>query len=132
MITQLTLEEYKPFLDHEIKYSGGQIIWQKADYRIKLMDDSWNILDYLNSDDFNYQYTHEANPETSSAVLIELKREHIDRITNTGLYGIVLEKWNPEVDKGWEQVDSIWFIEFDNIPQVIDEYFTRAYRLNDL
>lgn len=130
MITQLTLDKYEPFLAYE--HNSGQVIWRKADHRIKLIDDSWNILDYLNSDDFNYQYTHEANPETSSATLIELKREHIDRITNTGLYGIVLEKWNPEVDKGWEQVDSIWPIEFTDIPQIIDEHFTRAYRLHDL
>ena len=130
MITQLTLDKYEPFLAY--KHNSGQVIWRKADHRIKLIDDSWNILDYLNSDYFNYQYTHEANPETSSAALIELKREHIDRITDTGLYGVVLEKWNPEVDKGWEQVDSIWSIEFTDIPQIIDEYFTRAYRLHDL
>lgn len=132
MITQLTLEEYKPFLDHEIKYRGGQIIWQKADYRIKLMDGSMMILDYISSDDFNYQYTHEANPDTPPDELIKLKRAHVKQLIDTGLYGVILEKWNPEIDKGWEHVDGIWFIEFDNIPQVIDGYFTIPYDLYDL
>ena len=56
----------------------------------------------------------------------------IERDLDTcGAYGVILEKWNPEVDAGWEHVDSCWgFENWDIHPEtgyIIDPNYDNNY-----
>jgi len=49
------------------------------------------------------------------------REEYEDNID--GVYGLVVERWNPEVDQGWEHADSIWGIDYSYIEGAVEDYF---------
>jgi hypothetical protein len=34
--------------------------------------------------------------------------EFRDLVDREGVYGYILQKWNPAIGKGWEHIDSCW------------------------
>lgn len=62
-----------------------KVLFQQGNYRIIEQQD-----DYLSVKDFEF------GPETMA-----LAEQH-------GVYGYELQRWNPEIDVGWEHIDSCW------------------------
>lgn len=81
-----------------------RIIYEENNYRIiEQLDECFDLED-LKGDCFNPKHNPSIDIDT-------LKQEEIDfesLVNNEGVFGYVLEKWNPEIDKGWEHVDSCW------------------------
>lgn len=75
-------------------FDNDHIIWQEGDHRIKMFIDS-----------FPYPDNEIDNKEDD-------------------VYGLVVEKWNPEIDKGWEHLDSIWGVEYSYIEGAVEDYFS--------
>lgn len=79
-----------------------RVIFQKEDYRIiEEPDDSYNM-DDLVGDTFNVV------SGIDWRIIAEKKAEFIRFVEEEGVYGYILEKWNPSIDKGWEHVDSCY------------------------
>jgi hypothetical protein len=80
------------------------VIWTAVDWRIlECIDESYDF-DDLCGDTFNSAL----NPEIPSDQMERELREFTDKVNNEGVYGYVLEQWNPAVGVGWEHQDSCW------------------------
>ena len=81
-----------------------RIITKLGLYRIIERQDEYADLENLKGDCYN--------PEVNSDIDIDkLKKEEVDfedLVNREGVYGYELQRWNAEVDKGWEHVDSCW------------------------
>lgn len=73
-------------------------------YRITEHIDMCFDMENLKGDCFNPSVNTDIDPNT----LENEERQFEDRVNNEGVYGYVLEKWNPAPDKGWEHIDSCW------------------------
>lgn len=81
-----------------------KIIKEILDYRIiEVRDDNFDMED-LKGD----TYEHDFNGDICPIVLSQEEKDFEDKINYQGVYGYVLEKWNAEIDQGWEHVDSCW------------------------
>lgn len=79
-----------------------QVIYQSKRYRIlEVYDEDFRLND-LKGDCFS----PEANPGMPLKQLLKEEISFEDKINKKGVYGYVLEVWNPDVDAGWEHVDS--------------------------
>jgi hypothetical protein len=78
------------------------ILYQVGPFRIiEVLDETYS-LDNLKGDCFNPI----ENPDIDAD---ELKKQELAferEVDNEGVFGYVLQVWNPEVDAGWEHVDS--------------------------
>jgi hypothetical protein len=81
-----------------------RVIKQVGDFRIIEKQDIDYSFDDLCGDSFN----HKVNPEIPKERLDKELREFQRLVDREGVYGYVLEKWNPEIGQGWEHVDSCW------------------------
>ena len=81
-----------------------RIIYTEKDFRILEIYDEFYSLEDLKGDCFNPEVNNDLNPE----LLIKEEKEFENLVDNSGVFGYVLEKWNTEVDKGWEHLDSCW------------------------
>lgn len=100
-----------------------ETVYQKREYRItRHYDESYNIGD-LKGDIYNPG----VNPNLDPEKLKREEREFEKMVNDEGVYGYVLEKWNPATDKGWEQVDSCFgFVGFNwDDHYIIDEFKER-------
>lgn len=73
-------------------------------YRILEIEDNNYMMENLKGDMYNPKVNLDIN-------IIELKKEEEEfeqKVYQEGVYGYVLERWNPEVGKGWEEIDSCW------------------------
>lgn len=82
----------------------AQIDTNKHAYRVIEVEDADWLYENLAGDAFNPRVNTDISPEE----LARQEQEFIDLINNEGVYGYVLERWNPSPDKGWEHVDSCW------------------------
>jgi hypothetical protein len=74
------------------------------EYRIvELPDLDWSFEDLCG--DF---YNPEVNPDIDESELIDQLEAFTKRVETEGVFGYVLEKWNPKPNCGWERVDSCW------------------------
>lgn len=81
-----------------------RVIYEQKEYRI------------IEEEDESYDYENLAGdcycPKTNSDIdKAELKRQENEfkrLINNEGVYGYTLQKWNHDINKGWEFVDSCW------------------------
>lgn len=73
-------------------------------YRVVEKPDSDFDYDNLAGDCFNPK----VNPEIPIEQLKEEEQHFKDLIEREGVFGYVLERWNPEPNCGWEHVDSCW------------------------
>lgn len=79
-------------------------IWESGSFRItEHINDSYSMKD-LKGDSFD--------PEVvTNVTCLELHRqekEFEDKVNREGVYGYVLDHWEPAVDSGWESIDSCW------------------------
>ncbi len=81
-----------------------RIIYEQGPYRIVEIADENTDIENLMGDSYNPT----VNPDIDPEKLAEEKGHFIDLVNNEGVFGYVLEKWNPEVNKGFEHVDSCW------------------------
>lgn len=85
------------------------VIFEKQNYRIvEHVEDDFDI-ETLKGDVFNPKHIKEMHGD--SKTIEQLREEEIkfEKLVNdVGVYGYVLEKWNPEIGLGWEHVDSCW------------------------
>lgn len=73
-------------------------------YRILEYVDVDYSLENLKGDCFNPSVNPDQDPET-------LKNEEVQfesLVKREGVFGYVLERWNPEPGTGWEHLDSCW------------------------
>jgi hypothetical protein len=82
----------------------NRIIFESGPYRIVEIPDHNVDFDNLCGDSFNPK----VNPYTDPAELKRQLAEFTDLVNREGVYGYVLEKWNPEIGKGYEHIDSSW------------------------
>lgn len=84
--------------------SSFRIIEQTKNFRIIEVPDDIISLEDLKGD----SYKPEVNPDIPPQQL-RLEELHFEKLVEVeGVFGFILERWNPEVDKGWEHVDSCW------------------------
>lgn len=102
-------------------------IYQNNGFRIvEIADQSWNMAD-LKGDCYNPK----VNPDISFEKLKAEERDFERLVFEEGVYGYVLQEWNPEIGndlmtKGWEETNnSCWgfvgqFDENSEPPHIID------------
>ena len=79
-----------------------RLIWEKENYRIIEMPDNHVSLDDLKGN----MFCSETNPDVSD--LIEQEQDFERLVESEGVFGYTLQRWDPEVDQGWCQVDAVW------------------------
>jgi hypothetical protein len=84
----------------------GRVIWTSADecFRIIEHPDSWMDFEDLCGD----TYRPEVHPDIPAEQVLREKEEFRDLVNREGVFGYILEQWNPAPGKGWEHVDSCW------------------------
>ena len=79
-----------------------RVIYQKDSHRIIEEHDEDSTFEDLAGDSFKSG----CNPTVMIELLLDDAKEFRERIETEGVFGYVLEKWNPDIDRGWEHVDS--------------------------
>lgn len=82
------------------------VIFKSEDNRFRILeiaDECCTIRD-LAGDTYDPKHNPDIAPET---LALEYKQFQ-DLVEREGVFGYVLEKWNPSPDCGWEHVDSCW------------------------
>lgn len=82
---------------------NGNIIWTSP-------DEGWRIVEYPDTyvdfaDLCGDSYDYERSGYTGTREELEDFRDLVNR---EGVYGYVLERWNPSPNQGWESHDSCW------------------------
>lgn len=72
--------------------------------RIVRVPDRYYVMEWLKGDCFN----PEVNDDIPVEKLRQEEREFERRVEVEGVWGYLVQKWNPEVGIGWETIDSIW------------------------
>jgi hypothetical protein len=97
-----------------------RIIFQIDAFRIVELVDECTTLKDLKGDTYN----HEVNPDIPLEQL-QIEEKTFERQVETfGVYGYELQRWNSEIDKGWEHVDSCWgFVgQYDSKTEMFNHY----------
>ena len=98
-----------------------ELIHSESNYRIIELHD-----DYINMKDLKGNcYNPSANPDIDVKVLELQEKAFEEKVYSEGLYGYELQKWSPQINIGWEHVDSCWgFVgtHKDNDHYIIEEY----------
>jgi hypothetical protein len=81
-----------------------EVIKECNGYRIIRMVDEESDMDNLKGDCFSPN----VHPKIPKDRLLKEEREFERRVSDEGVWGYELQKWNPETGAGWEFVDSIW------------------------
>ncbi len=110
-------------------------IFQTEDmiFRISQVEDFWWSMTDLKGDCFNSQVNFDIPIE-------KLKTEEKafeNKVKNEGVFGFVLQKWNPKPDHGWEEVGLCWgFVgEYnpnikENNHYIVEEFKNKIKELN--
>lgn len=77
---------------------------QGLGYRIVEREDLYFCMKDLKGDTFNPVHNHDIDPDKLRDEELLFEAE----VYREGVYGYVLERWNPEYNKGWEHADSCW------------------------
>ena len=82
----------------------GDTIYQTHDKTMRILEvfDGVCTLEDLEGDMFNPK----ANPDLPKEQLDKERQAFIRQVENEGVFGYVLEVWNPSPDCGWEHIDS--------------------------
>ena len=83
------------------------IIFKSGVYRIRIERDLDTNIDDMKGDMFCVDLCPDIDPDE----IKKHEKDYDDNFYTCGAYGVILEKWNPEVDAGWEHVDSCWGFE---------------------
>lgn len=104
----------------------SKIVFESGVYRILEILDEFANIDDLKGDCYNPEVNSDISPE----LLEEQEREFEQKCYDEGVFGYILEKWNPEVGQGWEHVDSCFgFIgNYENEGHyIVDELASATY-----
>lgn len=81
-----------------------RVLFKKGPYRVvEVMDEVYRLRD-LKGDCFDPKVNSDLDAD-------ELRRQELafeKKIDNEGVFGYVLECWDPRVGAGWETLDSCW------------------------
>lgn len=83
-----------------------RIIFESKDKRYRIVErfDQCAELEDLKGDTYNPK----AHPEIPLETLRQEEKDFEDLVEREGVFGYILETWNPEPNHGWEHVDSCW------------------------
>lgn len=81
-----------------------RIVFERDDYRVVEIPDEYASLEDLEGDSYNPA----VNDDIPLERLLAEKRAFRDLVEREGVYGYVLERWNPTAGVGWTHVDSCW------------------------
>lgn len=81
-----------------------RVIIQNGPYRIIELHDDHCDLENLKGQCFDPK----VNPDIDPEILKQEEKDFEDLVSREGVYGYALEQWDPEVDGGWQPVDSCW------------------------
>ena len=82
----------------------SQTVYQLLDYRIiETRDFDYDMIN-LKGDCFCPAY----HPDIDPVALEKQERDFEQRVYDENVYGYTLEKWNPDVCQGWQEVESCW------------------------
>lgn len=81
-----------------------RLIYQAGIYRIMELQDEFYEMDDLKGDSYNPKVNNDIDPEKLKAEEKAFEKQ----VYENGVYGYVLEFWNPEIGIGWEHVDSCY------------------------
>lgn len=79
-----------------------RLIYEQGPYRIIEIPDEMSIMDDLKGDSFNPKIVTDIEPDVLKRDELRFERN----VENDGVWGYILEKWNPEIGIGWSQVDA--------------------------
>lgn len=84
---------------------NSTVIHSQGPYRIlEVLDLSFDLSD-LKGDCYNFELTG----YTGTREQLKQEEKEFERtVKQEGVYGYVLQAWNPAVDAGWESVESCW------------------------
>ena len=86
-----------------------RVIFEDKGFRVIELQDENADMDNLKGDCFNPKHIVEMHSEGMTVEQLKTEeREFEELVGREGVFGYVLEKWNSEVGKGWEHVDSCW------------------------
>ncbi len=81
-----------------------RIIFEYKEYRIVEHADECSDIKSLKGDSYNPSVITDIPTDQ-----LQKEERDFERLVNTnGVFGYILERWNPSVGKGWEHVDSCW------------------------
>jgi len=101
------------------------ILWQQGNYRIVEHECADYDLENLKGDCFKAAM----NPDIDKTTLREREVNFEQKVNDDGVFGYVLEKWEPEVDGGWTHEDSCWgFVGYhvDEQHYIVDDFIDTA------
>lgn len=78
---------------------------ENKEYRIVEELDEYADMDNLKGDCFDFEKSGYTGTREE---LAQEERDFEDLVNHEGVYGYVLERWNPEPGKGYEHVDSCY------------------------
>jgi hypothetical protein len=81
-----------------------EVIKQVGDMRLIRMPDEHVDWDTLKGD----LYNPTCNPDMTVNQLKDEERAFECRVNDEGVWGYEVQRWNGDIDGGWEHVDSIW------------------------
>jgi len=81
-----------------------RVIFEQGNHRIVEQFDCDYDIEDLKGD----CYDAEVNDDIDPTELARQEQEFENLVSNEGVYGYILEVWNPEIEIGWEHVDSCW------------------------
>ncbi len=81
-----------------------RIIYQKDNFRIVEVPDEVSTFADLCGDSFSPK----DNPSIEPEILKRDEQKFTRKVENEGIFGYILERWNPEIGEGWEDVSSFF------------------------
>lgn len=105
-----------------------RIIFQTSDkqYRIVELVDQYVSMDDLKGDIFN----RDVNPDIPEDRMAREEKEFEQEVEMNGVFGYVLERWNPNPGMGYQHMDSCWgFIgQYDATDEKYNHYIVREVK----
>lgn len=103
-----------------------RVIHEQGNFRIVEIIESHADLDDLKGQSFDPS----VNPEIPTEQLKQEEREFEDLVSREGVFGYVLERWNPEVGAGWEHVDSCFgFVgQYSEHEEIFNHYIVSEFK----
>lgn len=79
-----------------------RVVYEQGPYRILELPYTDFDIEDLKGDAYNPKCHPDMDPKT----IAQEERDFEDSVNREGVFGYVLELWNPELGKGWTHVDS--------------------------
>lgn len=88
-----------------------RVIFQSEDSQFRILEhaDEYADIENLKGDCYNPKHIVEMHgPDKTIEELQREEREFEELVNREGVYGYILERWNPATGVGYEHVDSCW------------------------